>query len=146
MVDVESREQQVRRMPSVDLHAKRPDAGAGASMPPLAPDLARCCAQAVLFYPQDQSATNVPPYAVSTTGFLPSSPSSPVIVQLETQARAPARNPAHIPPVPQLRQQAQRTRNLAVHACPDGCCGAGSLQMPGGLGHMRACCSSGLSQ
>lgn len=41
--------------------------------------------QAVLSYPQEQTATNVPAFAVSTTGFLPASASSPVIVQLETQ-------------------------------------------------------------
>ena len=41
---------------------------------------------ATLDFPGEQTATNVPTFAVSTTGFLPTA-SSPVIVRLENQVR-----------------------------------------------------------
>jgi hypothetical protein len=45
--------------------------------------------KALLILPQDQTATNVPPYVNSSTGFLSTDPLHPVFVKLTTQARGP---------------------------------------------------------
>ncbi|BDA43954.1 hypothetical protein COCOBI_05-1380 [Coccomyxa sp. Obi] len=41
--------------------------------------------KALLILPQEQTATNVPPYVTSTTGFMPKDPAHPTIVHLSTQ-------------------------------------------------------------
>ena len=41
--------------------------------------------KALLILPQEQTATNVPPYVTSTTGFFPKDVAHPTIVHLTTQ-------------------------------------------------------------
>ena len=41
--------------------------------------------RAVLILPDEYTARNAPPYAVSTTGFVSLDPSKPILVELDTQ-------------------------------------------------------------
>lgn len=45
--------------------------------------------KALLILPQEQTATNVPPYVTSTTGFVPKDLAHPTIVRLNTQVNQP---------------------------------------------------------